>query len=117
MQTAVLADAMVNLAKRVTDSQPAVSFAFGRVVNESPLQIMVEQRLLVPEEELILTESVIGYLERRQDDERYLKDKIYRVYHNLEVNDRVLLAAVQGGQAYVIISRYYATELDEPNTG
>ena len=46
-----------------------------------------------------------------------MKDKIYRVYHNLEVNDRVLLAAVQGGQAYVIISRYYATELDEPNIG
>ena len=113
MQTAALTDALVGLAKRAADSLPAVSFAFGRVVNESPLQIMLEQRLLVPEEELILTDSVIGFVERRQDDERYLKDKIYRVYHNLELNDRVWLACVQGGQAYVIVSRYYATELDE----
>jgi len=113
VQTAALADSLVSLAKRVADSQPEVNFAFGRVVNESPLQIMVEQRLLVPEEELILTDSVIGYVEQRQDDERYLKDKIYTVYHNLTLNDRVLLARVQGGQAYVIVSRYYATELDE----
>lgn len=114
MQTAVLAEALAGLAKRAADSQPAVNFAFGRVVGESPLQILVEQRLLVPEEELILTDSVIASVERRQDDERYLHDKIYNVYHNLTLDDRVLLACVQGGQAYVVVSRYYATELDEP---
>lgn len=113
MQTAALADSLVNLAKRVADSQPEVNFCFGKVVQESPLLIMVEQRLLVPEDELILTDSVIAFVERRQDDERYLHDKIYSVYHDLTLNDRVLLARVQGGQAYVIVSRYYATELDE----
>ena len=45
--------------------------------------------------------------------EIYIREKIYDVFHNLEAGDRVLLANVQGGQSWVILSKYYATELDE----
>ena len=41
------------------------------------------------------------------------RDPIYIVEHNLHKYDRVLLARVQGGQAYVILSRYYATEKED----
>lgn len=69
--------------------------------------------LLLPEEQLILTENVIGAAVLRTDKEIYIREKIYDVFHNLEVGERVLLANVRGGQAWVILSKYYATELDE----
>lgn len=60
LQGAMLAEAIAGLAKRAADSETAVNFAFGKVVQEYPLQVMLEQRLLLPEEQLILTENVIG---------------------------------------------------------
>ena len=110
MQTAALADTLVSLARRAADSQPEVNFCFGQVVSESPLQILVEQRLLVPEDELILTEPLIAAVEPVFDTEGNVIKNVYQVFHNLSLEDRVLLARVQGGQAYVIISRYYPTE-------
>ena len=113
LQGAMLAEAIAGLAKRAADSEKAVNFAFGKVVQEYPLQVMLEQRLLLPEEQLILTENVIGAAVLRTDKEIYIREKIYDVFHNLEVGERVLLANVRGGQAWVILSKYYATELDE----
>ncbi len=113
MQTAMLAEAIASLAKRTADSEAAVNFAFGKVMQEYPLQVMLEQRLLLQEEQLILTENVIGAASLRTDKEIYIREKIYDVFHNLEAGDRVLLANVQGGQSWVILSKYYATELDE----
>ena len=113
MHGAMLAETIAGLAKRAADSEAAVNFAFGKVVQEYPLQVMLEQRLLLPEEQLILTENVIGAAVLRTDKEIYIREKIYDVFHNLEAGDRVLLANVRGGQAWVILSKYYATELDE----
>ena len=113
MQTAMLAEAIASLAKRTTDSEAAVNFAFGKVMQEYPLQVMLEHRLLLQEDQLILTENVIGAAVLRTDKEIYIEEKIYDVFHNLEAGDRVLLANVQGGQSWVILSKYYATELDE----
>lgn len=113
LQTAMLAEAIASLAKRTADSEAAVNFAFGKVMQEYPLQVMLEQRLLLQEEQLILTENVIGAASLRTDKEIYIREKIYDVFHNLEAGDRVLLANVQGGQSWVILSKYYATELDE----
>ena len=51
LQGAMLAEAIAGLAKRAADSETAVNFAFGKVVQEYPLQVMLEQRLLLPEEQ------------------------------------------------------------------
>ena len=67
LQGAMLAEAIAGLAKRAADSETAVNFAFGKVVQEYPLQVMLEQRLLLPEEQLILTAHGQGNLYSGKD--------------------------------------------------
>lgn len=120
MNVGALAEVIVALARRAGDVEAPVGFVFGVVTEEEPLEIELEQRLTLPEEMLILTDNVIGdaYLIEHFDEEGKPiedDDPIYVVEHDLHKKDRVLLARVQGGQAYVILSRYYAVEKEEEN--
>ena len=116
MSYGALAEAIRGLARRAGEQEAPVGFAFGQVVSEEPLEIRVEQRLLLPEEVLVLTDGVIGsarLVAQEGEGETENRDPIYIVEHNLHKYDRVLLARVQGGRAYVILSRYYATEKED----
>jgi hypothetical protein len=106
-----LAETVVQLAGRALESAEGVSFMFGEVVKLKPLQILVEQRLLLPEDVLILTDPVIATAVLCKDEEGNDIPTLYAVTHKLAVKDRVLLAKVQGGKAYVILSKIYPTEL------
>lgn len=101
-----LAASICDLIDRVMEGAEEVAFMFGVVIDTAPLTVQVEQRLILPEELLILTDAVIADVEQVENPE----DKsavIYRVFHNLSNGDRVLLAKIQGGEAYVILSRCY----------
>jgi hypothetical protein len=108
-----LAETVVRLAGRAVENAEGVNFMFGEVASAYPLQILVEQRLLLPEDVLILTDPVISeaVLCRGADGKEI--PNLYVVKHKLARADRVLLAKVQGGQAYVVLSKIYPTELLE----
>lgn len=112
-----LAEVIVELARRVGEAEVPVGFAFGQVTSEEPLEVRLEQRLTLPEDMLILTDNVIGSarLVEQPDEEAEDDEPVYIVEHDLHKHDRVLLARVQGGQAYVILSRYYAVEKEKEN--
>lgn len=104
-----LAERIAELAERTQERAESVDFMFGAVQTEKPLSVQVEQRLVLPEEMLHLTAAVVD-LVAEEDDEGNV---IYVPKHNLVVGERVLLARVRGGEAYVVLNRCYAMEVSE----
>lgn len=100
-----LAERIAALAARVVESADSVDFMFGEVLTSEPLVVQVEQNLLLPAEVLVLTDPVIAAVEVREDVEG--DEVVYRVVSKLCRGDRVLLAKVKGGEAYVVLSRCY----------
>lgn len=102
-----------------------VKVVFGVVQEINPLQIMVEQKLPLTEEFLILTEAVkdheheITLLDWQTEnasggggDSAYaahphqIVGRKRIVIHNaLQVGEKVLLLAMQGGQKFIVVDR------------
>ncbi|UHA72301.1 DUF2577 domain-containing protein [Paenibacillus sp. 481] len=93
---------MLNIIKKagvgaVAASNP-VALLYGEVVQTSPLTVLVEQRLSLPAEVLVLTEQLTERKVRIGTEEVVVRQGLY-------AGDRVLLARMQGGQSYVLLDR------------
>lgn len=110
--TAALAESIAEVARRAMEGSDGLSFAFGEVVSAAPLEILLEQRLLLPAEVLVLTDAVIAEAVRLEGEDypEYKGRKVYAVINNLAVGDNVLLAKAAGGHMWIVLSKYYATE-------
>ena len=101
-----------------------VKILFGEVTAVKPLQIMVEQKLPLSEDFLILTNAVKDHwLEMTVDhmtenasggsgdsayaahNHQYVGRKRFLVHNDLIVGEHVLLMAMQGGQKFVVVDR------------
>lgn len=71
-------------AGTIEDSNP-VAIHFGTITQQNPLEVNVDQRLILSEDFFVLGEDV------RQK--------------NLRTGDTLLLLRVQGGQSYVVLDR------------
>ncbi|MGG0663400.1 DUF2577 domain-containing protein [Viridibacillus arvi] len=91
---------------------------FGEVTSQSPLEILVEQRLPLDEDQLVLTRAVRDYeIEMTVDHltetdngpaahtHQYKGKKKFLIHNGLVVGDRVKLLRVQGGQQYVVFDK------------
>lgn len=106
-----LAEVLLHLSERVNEAADGVSFAFGEVVRGEGLSVRLESRLILPADVLVLTDPVIESAEPILDEEEK-PTGTYHVVDKLNIGDRVLLAKMQGGQYYVILSKCYAVESD-----
>ncbi len=112
----------------VAASKPA-EVCFGKVTSVSPLKILVEQKLLLGEAQLVLTRNVTDYQTVITGDNvkdyyyvgkfpdaviekplnpphKHAVGRIDIIVHNgLVVGDEVLLIRQQGGQKYVVVDR------------
>ncbi len=70
----------------------------GQVLTVQPLTVLVDQRFTLPEEFLLVPESL---RERRVD----IGGEQLILNRGLEANDSVLLLRVQGGQQYIVLDR------------
>lgn len=99
-------DDLIKLIKKtsleaVTASKPA-NMVFGKVVSNSPLKIRVDQKLILGEAQLTLSQNVTDYrLSVTMDDET----KIMTVSNALKNGEEVILMQVSGGQKYIVIDR------------
>lgn len=111
-KTAALAESIAEVARRAVEGAEGMTFAFGEVVGTAPLAIMLEQRLVLPADVLVLTDAVIANVVRLEGEEypEYEGRKVYKVLHGLTMGDHVLLARAAGGQMWIVLSKYYATE-------
>lgn len=77
----------------VEASKP-VQVCFGKVISVSPLEILVEQKLLLGERQLVLCRNVCD-----------MGKPQVTIHNGLVVGDEVILLRQQGGQKYVAVDR------------
>lgn len=102
-------------ALETIEASKPVNVYFGEVVSVSPLQINVEQKMMLGEKQLVLTERVSDYTtelkvdwqtERESDHVHDISGrKKIVVYSGLGVGDKVILIRQQGGQKFIVIDR------------
>lgn len=80
----------------------------GKVTRTNPLEVNVDQRFTLPEDFLIIPESLTSYEVDLSggsgSSEDALSNKLV-IRRGLEAGDAVLLLRVQGGQQFVVLDR------------
>lgn len=113
----------LNALTTMEASRP-VNLMYGEVTCESPLEITVDQRLVLKREFLVLCRNVTDYtvnMEVNHQVEKmsggtkdpsfqshihqYKGIKPFKVLNALKLGEKVLLASMQGGGVYIVIDR------------
>ncbi len=114
------------LAKQTLDASKPSDYVLGVVESVNPLSIRIEQKESVPEEFLILTDSVRDYevdievnhvtenrsggsgdAEFASHNHGYAGRKKIKVYNSLHVGEQVILIQQAGGQEFIVLSRVF----------
>lgn len=112
------------------DATKPTTVVFGKVISVAPLKINVEQKMILTDAQLVLTQSVMDFKTQMSFDNPMVK-QVYTtlnmnettesspakiifkqkikhditIYNHLLVGDEVLLLRVQGGQKYIVLDR------------
>lgn len=116
---------MIEIIKRAAmeaiEGQKPAGIAIGTVENENPLEIRVEQKLLLRSEQLILPQSMTDFeieIELETGTESggepahshvISGKKTVKIMNALKSGESVLLMRMQGGQKYIILDRMVST--------
>ena len=127
-----LVESMKRAALDVMRNANSTAVLFGEVINDEPLQIMVEQRLTLDEEFLVLTRNVTDYdvdvtigwvsdsaLKSHRHsfgdgstnsvdlshEHEITGRKTMTVHAGLQIGEIVLLIRQEGGQKYIVVDR------------
>jgi len=124
-----LLTAMKKAALDAMEASKPVNVFFGKVLSTSPLQIDVEQKMILGKAQLVLSRSVTDYKTSItggnvknyyytganppeggtapvSPDHVHAIGKVNITVHNaLKVGDEVILIRQQGGQKYIVIDR------------
>lgn len=94
--------AFVKLMKRAAmeawEAAKPVQVCYGAVTSISPLQILVEQKLPLEQEDLVLSDHVM-------DTMAEVDGRMAIIKNGLAVGDGVILIREQGGQKYVVMGK------------
>lgn len=112
------------ISRETVDNDVPAIVCFGEVQNESPLQVLVDQKLLLDSEQLILSRNVTDFSRDETVDHmtenraggsqyalfeshnhQYKGRKEFKIHNKLQAGDQVILLRVQGGQKFVILDR------------
>lgn len=116
----MIKQASVDAVKAANPSQ----ILFGKVIAVAPLQIMVDQKLILTTDQLILTRNVIdhnlnmtvdhateytsggsGEASFASHNHAYVGKKTFTIHNALLVGETVMMIQVQGGQKFIVIER------------
>jgi len=89
-----LIDQIKRIVKGYLEAQQATDILFGTVSKDSPLEINVNQKFILPEAFLVVPEHMTRY---------EIDAKLIR--RGLEVGDKVILIRAAGGGQYVVMGR------------
>lgn len=107
----------------VNASKPA-NMVFGKVTNTSPLQIKIDQKLILSSKQMVLSRNVTDYRLSVTVDHKTESasggsgessfashnhdikgTKTMTIHNSLKVGEEVILMQLSGGQKYVVIDR------------
>lgn len=119
-----IVEMIAQIATQAQDASKPSAVLFGKVVGVSPLQIMVDQRIVLGEEFLVLTDAVRDHWRDMTVDHLtekaagggghasyaahlhgYVGRKPFLIHNDLVVGENVVLLRVQGGQKFVVLDR------------
>lgn len=108
-----LVDVIKKAAVEAVEAGEPSDFVYGTVTSVDPLKIMVDQKLILTEEFLILTSGVITYSVMAKvlykDTEKHGEhnpDEVVLTLHNaLVIGDKVIMLKSKGGQIYVVLDK------------
>lgn len=119
------------IASTVIQNGEPMEIIVGEVVSTAPLEIKIDPKLTIPEENIILTKNTSewtmemsvdhitenrsgggGYAEFASHNHEYKGRKKYLVHNQLVVGDKVIMLKETGGQRYIALDRWY-----NPNRG
>ena len=107
-----LLDAMKMAGIGAVENNGPVRVMFGVVASADPLTVRVDQKLILPEQALILTDAVRDHEESitisgitDSDGDSISTTATIAVHNALKEGDPVILIRVQGGQKYLIIGK------------
>lgn len=81
---AELLNTIKQAAIEAVDAKKPVQICFGKVINISPLQILIDQKIILDSSFLVLTKNVT-------------------YFNKLEKGEEVILLRMQGGQKYIVL--------------
>lgn len=85
----------------VSASKP-VHICFGKVISLNTLKIQVDQKLILSKQQLILSKNVTNYTTSIVLNG---VTEAVTIKNGLNLNDKVLLLRMQGGQKYIVIDK------------
>ena len=119
-----LVEAMKKASREEREASKPVQVYFGEVISKSPLNINVEQKMVLGENQLILTRNVTDFVTmisvswETEDQEggeeetasethahRISGQKQIIVHNALETGDEVILIRQQEGQKFIVLDR------------
>lgn len=85
----------------VNASDPT-AIRYGEVISTNPLQIRIDQKLILGTPQLKLTRNVTDYETQMSVNG---VTQTYKVFNALKQGEKVLLIRMQGGQQYIVMDR------------
>ncbi|MEK8131245.1 DUF2577 domain-containing protein [Paenibacillus filicis] len=98
MSVSRMLDVIKKASLGAVDAGQPLAVLFGTVVSVRPLEVSVDERFLLPEELLLVPESM-----RRQ--ELTLSGQKVVIRDGLYAGDRLLLLRIQGGGQFIVLDR------------
>jgi hypothetical protein len=117
-------NAIKKAAKEAVEASQPTDFCFGKVTSISPLNIMIEQKLILTPAQLVLTRNVTDFKTKvtidwntenksggsgesafESHNHSIVGTKEITVHNSLAVGDKVVLLQKKGGQKYLVIDR------------
>ena len=111
-------------AVEAVDAKKPSGLLFGKVISDSPLKVLVEQKMTLTMEQLVLCRNVTdfkvmmtvkhftepkgggtGESSYEAHKHEYKGKKEFLVHNKLKTGDEVLLLRQQGGQKFIIVDR------------
>lgn len=102
MSTTQFYEVIKEIVRATVDESKPVAFCFGTVESASPLKIRLNQKLIVPDSFLILSEAV------RDHETKIVIDgqtKTIKVLKKLKTGEKVLMIRFDNGQKYYVVER------------
>lgn len=123
---AELVQLLKELSKKTNDAQEPFEHRKDTVESVKPLTVRVDQKLILEEDDLILTHLVRDYdvdisvshetkdfelvegalTDIKNHKHEYKGRKRITVHNGLKVGEDIVLLKVQGGQSYIVLDRY-----------
>lgn len=97
---------MIRIIKEISErarenSMPCDIFE-GKVINDNPLQVQINQRLILEKSQLIIPQRLT-----RHTVQLYVGNvpTNYEYRNQLKLNDELILISAQGGQKFLVVDR------------